>query len=208
MGQEVVVDGPLGPRRYDIVTQDANGNLHGIEIVAMLPQQSTNSLPISLLTCLALQVPGDLQGKALAVRRQCTSRRGLMKMKLEMEGKPAIQEPTESQVRKAISALRSYGSSSYASLTDAHGNYVQVAGGGVTCMLERYDAESRKRFRASHGNPSPVRPDGTILSFRAGNIPMPSDEWFMSDQVADVFTAFLRSELLPEYIVWRNAPGF
>ncbi|MGA3974260.1 DUF637 domain-containing protein, partial [Ralstonia nicotianae] len=32
VGQEVVVYGPLGPRRYDIVTQDANGLLHGIEI--------------------------------------------------------------------------------------------------------------------------------------------------------------------------------
>ncbi|MDR6484791.1 two-partner secretion domain-containing protein [Paraburkholderia terricola] len=32
VGQEVVVNGPLGPRRYDIVTQDANGNLHGIEV--------------------------------------------------------------------------------------------------------------------------------------------------------------------------------
>jgi filamentous hemagglutinin len=32
VGQEVVVNGPLGLRRYDIVTQDANGSLHGIEV--------------------------------------------------------------------------------------------------------------------------------------------------------------------------------
>nr|WP_244135701.1 filamentous hemagglutinin N-terminal domain-containing protein [Burkholderia seminalis] len=32
VGQEVSVNGPLGTRRYDIVTQDANGTLHGIEI--------------------------------------------------------------------------------------------------------------------------------------------------------------------------------
>ena len=32
VGEEVVVDGPLGPRRYDIVTQDADGTLHGIEV--------------------------------------------------------------------------------------------------------------------------------------------------------------------------------
>ncbi len=32
VGQEVVVYGPLGPRRYDIVTQDEKGLLHGIEI--------------------------------------------------------------------------------------------------------------------------------------------------------------------------------
>ncbi|MEO8121445.1 MAG: hypothetical protein ABI606_19230 [Rhodoferax sp.] len=32
VGQEMVVNGPLGPRRYDIVVQDATGNLQGIEI--------------------------------------------------------------------------------------------------------------------------------------------------------------------------------
>ncbi|MDW3684258.1 DUF637 domain-containing protein [Cupriavidus sp. CV2] len=32
VGKEVVVNGPLGARRFDIVTQDANGILHGIEI--------------------------------------------------------------------------------------------------------------------------------------------------------------------------------
>jgi Possible hemagglutinin (DUF637)/Pre-toxin domain with VENN motif len=32
VGQEMVVNGPLGPRRYDIVVQDASGKLQGIEI--------------------------------------------------------------------------------------------------------------------------------------------------------------------------------
>lgn len=32
VGKEVVVNGPPGPRRYDIVTQNANGTLHGIEV--------------------------------------------------------------------------------------------------------------------------------------------------------------------------------
>lgn len=129
-------------------------------------------------------------------------------MKFEAEGKPEIHEPRESQVTRAIKSLKSYGPSSYASLTDARGNYVQVAGGGVTCMIERYDAADRKRFRGFHEKPSAVRPDGTILSFRAGNIPMRSDEWFMSNQVAEVFLAFLNSEEFPAGVHWRDAPGF
>ncbi|AXF06526.1 hypothetical protein CUJ91_00440 [Paraburkholderia graminis] len=129
-------------------------------------------------------------------------------MKLEAEGKPEIHEPRESQVARAIKSLKSYGPSSYASLTDARGNYVQVAGGGVTCMIERYDAASRKRFRAFHDKPNTVRPDGTILSFRAGNIPMRSDEWFMSNQVTEVFVAFLNGEAFPANVRWRDAPGF
>ncbi|MGH8777609.1 hypothetical protein [Paraburkholderia sp.] len=129
-------------------------------------------------------------------------------MKLEAEGKPEIHEPRESQVTRTIKSLKSYGPSSYASLTDASGNYVQVAGGGVTCMIERYDATGNKRFRAFHDKPSAVRPDGTILSFRAGKVPMRSDEWFMSNQVAEVFVAFLKGEAFPGDVHWRDAPGF
>jgi len=129
-------------------------------------------------------------------------------MKFEAEGKPEIQKPTESQVKKAIGSLRSYGPSSYASLTNEDGSYVQVAGGGVTCMIEWYEAINKKRFRASHDNPNPTRPDGTVLSFGAGNIPMRSDEWFMATQVTDVFIAFLNGGAFPKYIAWRDAPGF
>ena len=129
-------------------------------------------------------------------------------MKFEIEGKPEAQEPRESQVKRAIKSLKSYGPSSYASLTDAVGNYVQVAGGGITCMLEWYDVKSMRRLRAFHDKPNAVFPDGTILSFRAGKIPMRSDEWFMSDQVVDVFLAFLNGRTFPEYVHWRDAPGF
>jgi hypothetical protein len=125
-------------------------------------------------------------------------------MRLEIEGKPAIENPRESQVLRSIKSLKSYGPSSYASLTDTSGNYLQVAGGGVTCMVERYDVGGRRRFRAFHDKPSAVRPDGTILAFRAGNIPMRSDEWFMADQVVDVFVAFLSGSALPAYVRWRE----
>jgi len=129
-------------------------------------------------------------------------------MKLEVEGKAAIEGVRASQIVRAVKALKSYGPSSYASLTDADGNYVQVAGGGVSCMIERYEAKSSKRSRAFHDKPSPVRPDGTILSFRAGNIPMRSDEWFMADQVIDVFILFLNGDEFPDFIHWRDSPGF
>jgi hypothetical protein len=129
-------------------------------------------------------------------------------MKLEAEGKPEIHEPKESQVKRTIELLKSYGPCSYASLTDASGNYVQVAGGGVSCMIERYEATSQRRFRAFHDKPSAVRPDGTILSFRAGNIQMRSDEWFLSTKVTEIFVAFLNRDAFPSDVHWRNSPGF
>jgi hypothetical protein len=129
-------------------------------------------------------------------------------MKFEIEGKVGISAPTTAQIGRAVKALRSYGPSSYASLTDANGSYVQIAGGGVTCMVEHFDATTRTRSRAFHDKPNPVFPDGTILAFRAGNISMRSDEWFMSTQVIDIFSAFLNNASFPAYVHWRPAPGF
>lgn len=129
-------------------------------------------------------------------------------MRLQIEGKPETHDPKEAQIRRSIKSLRSYGPSSYASLTDAGGNYIQVAGGGVTCMVERYDAIYNKRQRAFHDKPSPVYPDGTVLSFRAGNIKMRSDEWFMFDQVTEIFVAFMKGEEFPVYVKWRDCPVF
>ncbi|WP_010089731.1 hypothetical protein, partial [Burkholderia ubonensis] len=101
-------------------------------------------------------------------------------MKFDIEGKAAFIAPTPIQIARGLKSLRSYGKSSYASLTDGAGNYVQVAGGGASCMIERFEFGAQ-RWRAFHDKPSPVRPDGTILVFRAGNIPMRSDEWFIAD---------------------------
>jgi hypothetical protein len=53
---------------------------------------------------------------------------------------------------------------------------------------------------AFHDKPNPVFPDGSILVFRAGNIPMRSDEWFMSTQVIDIFSAFLSNASFPPYV--------
>ncbi|WP_080435461.1 hypothetical protein [Burkholderia ubonensis] len=128
-------------------------------------------------------------------------------MKFDIEGKAGIITPTPIQITRVLKSLRSFGKSSYASLTDAAGNYVQVAGGGVSCMIERFEFGAQ-RWRAFHDKPSPVRPDGTILVFGAGSIPMRSDEWFMANQVAEVFLAFLNGAPYPPFVHWRPAPGF
>lgn len=128
-------------------------------------------------------------------------------MKLEVEGKAGISNPTAAQVARAIRSLKSYGRSSYASLTNESGNYVQVAGGG-SCMVEIFDSPTGVRSRAFHDMPNAARPDGTILVFGAGNIPMRSDEWFMADQVVEIFLAFHNTAPFPSYVGWCPAPGF
>jgi|SRR3954467_3073458 len=125
-------------------------------------------------------------------------------MRLEIEGKPPTDHATEAQVRSAVLGLRSYGPSSFASLTDSEGNYLQVAGGGVTCMLEMRDAASRRHYRAFHDVLRPVHPDGTLLVFGGGEIPLKADEWFAAPAVADAFASFLQGEKLPSSIKWRD----
>lgn len=129
-------------------------------------------------------------------------------MRFEVEGKAPVDAPRESAIRRGIKSLRSYGPSSFASLTDIDGNYIQVGGGGVTCLVERYFAASKERLRAFHDRPSPVRPDGTLLVFRGGQIALKSDEWFLAGQVEEIFLTFLSGADFPRYLSWRPAPGF
>jgi len=128
-------------------------------------------------------------------------------MMLEVEGKAGISNPTAAQIARAIRSLRSYGRSSYASLTNESGSYVQVAGGGVSCMVELFVVPTEVRSRAFHDKPNAARPDGTILVFGAGNLPMCSDEWFMANQVVEIFLAFHANTPFPSYVGWRPAPG-
>lgn len=125
-------------------------------------------------------------------------------MKLEVEKKSPILAVNEAQVRNAIARLRSFGPNSFASLSDDHGNYLQVAGGGITCMLERRDAVSGRHFRGFRLEKNSSYPDGTRLVFGAGEIALQSDEWFNHTEVAEVFTAFLCGSELPAFINWRD----
>jgi hypothetical protein len=129
-------------------------------------------------------------------------------MRLECEGKTPIENPKASQVRKIVSSLRSYGPSSYASITDLQGSYLQVAGGGVTCLLELYQVSTRERFRAFCDTKNKAFPNGTLLVFSAGEIAMQSDEWLVADKVSDAFCCFLEGKELPSDIHWRPAPDF
>lgn len=125
-------------------------------------------------------------------------------MRLELEKKTPLDDVTEKQLNAAILSLRSYGPSSYASLTDDNGNYVQVAGGGVTCTLEKRDVTTGKHFRGYKDEKSKVFPDGTALVFGGGEIRLQADEWFNVDEVSAVFTSFLKREELPTFVRWRD----
>ena len=123
------------------------------------------------------------------------------------QNKSAIENPTVAQIKRGIAGLRSYGRTTFACLSDEDGGYIQVGGGGVTCLLELFIAAEKKHFRGYSDRISKVFPDGTLLVFGAGKIPMQADEWLYADEVAEAFCAFLTKAPLPESIRWRPAPG-
>ena len=100
--------------------------------------------------------------------------------------------------------LRSYGPSSFASLTDDQGNYLQVAGGQMTCMLERREAVNKRHFRAHLATPSKVFSDGTVLVFGGGELKLAADEWLSASVVLDAFLAFFKGQPLPPLLKWRD----
>ena len=127
-------------------------------------------------------------------------------MKFEGQNFAALNAPLDEVLAKRLLALRSYGRHSYASLTDAQGNYIQVAGGGVTCMVESFDAATSTRLRAFHDKPSPVFPDGTVLAFGGGELCLKSDEWFHASAVVEIFKCFKHGHRYPDTVHWRQAP--
>lgn len=130
-----------------------------------------------------------------------------MKMILEVEKKEPVVVEKFSSVEKALNSLKSYGPSSYASLTKEDGSYLQVAGGRVTCVLEYRVPSDQKHLRAYLATPK-VSYEGTqTLMFGGGHMNMEPDEMLFIDDVIAAFKAFFNAESLPENLLWRDMPG-
>jgi len=125
-------------------------------------------------------------------------------MRFEVENKPPIEGPSARRVRAGILSLRNHGRHSFATLADDRGNYLLVAGGGVTCMLERRDVDAGRMLRAFVDRPAKTVPDGTILAFGAGQLRLLADEWLTAPQVAEAFDAFLLGKPWPVQLHWRD----
>ncbi len=125
-------------------------------------------------------------------------------MILECEKRPTVTSVTASIVKRVVKSLRSYGPSSFAVLTDAQGNHVQVAGGGITCMVEMREIEGGKHYRAFLMESRKGCPDGTLLVFGGGTLSLKADEWLTSDQALEILLAFLAGQELPKNVFWRE----
>lgn len=125
-------------------------------------------------------------------------------MLFEREGASPLSAPTAKRLASELRKLRSYGKSSFASLTRSDGSYVQTAGGGAGCLLEWRDTERNTHLRAFVERPTVPFEDGTELVFGGGRIPLRRDEWLNISLVTSAFVAFLGGEPFPPSISWRD----
>lgn len=125
-------------------------------------------------------------------------------MILERQGATLINDPSPKQLELELKRLKISGRSSFASLTDDSGSYVQVAGGGVACMLEWRDYKSRSHMRAYLKTSIVPFEDGTELIFAGGRIPLRQDEWLNINLIIKAFVAFSCGEPFPAAIFWRD----
>lgn len=123
-------------------------------------------------------------------------------MILERQNTPPRSSPTPAQIRRSLRTLKSYGKHTFASITAPDGSYLQVAGGGVACMLERRDADGA-RWRAFLDEPTSPFEDGTELTFGGGRIALMRDEWLRIEAVTQAFVAFSEGLALPAELLWR-----
>lgn len=125
-------------------------------------------------------------------------------MTFEREGAQALTGPALRVLARELRKLQGHGKSSFASLTRPDGSYVQVAGGGICCLLERRDAGEGRQWRAFLSEPTVPFEDGTELVFGGGRVRLRQDEWLNIDLVVEVFTAFLEGRTLPDSVRWRD----
>ncbi|MEM6730220.1 MAG: hypothetical protein AAF658_01620, partial [Myxococcota bacterium] len=117
-------------------------------------------------------------------------------IKFEREGCKALENPGSERITSELKKLRSYGPSSFASITRETGEYLQVAGGAAGAFLEH--RVGGKHYRAFQRDPVVPFEDGTKLEFTAGVVALNRNEWFQMKQVCEAFVAFAEGSPLPD----------
>ena len=125
-------------------------------------------------------------------------------MLLEVENRPIQQVDSFDVVETVLRDLRSYGSRSFAISTNSNGDFVQVAGGRVTCVLEHKTARDERPKRAFLTEKK-VPFEGTqTLMFGGGHMQMEPDEILFIDDVVNTFRTFFNGQDVSKKLRWRS----
>ena len=127
-------------------------------------------------------------------------------MRLEIQNRKSKEVKDFGPVEKGLRDLRSYGKNTFAILTDADANYIQVAGGSMSCVVEMRGAGEDFPSRG-YLSTSRVPFEGPQdFRFGGGKLIVNPEEFLSIDQVVDLFRCFFKGEPMPSWVSWRKIP--
>lgn len=125
-------------------------------------------------------------------------------MILEVENKKNFINVSFKEIERNLLKLKSYGKNSFAILSDDRGNFIQVAGGGVTCVVERKSFGESTIYRAFLIEPRNKYEGLQEIYFGGGSLKVnPNEILFISD-VIDCFKSFYDNISYPKSINWTD----
>lgn len=114
-------------------------------------------------------------------------------MTFEVENMLPVLTTKFEKIERGLRDLKSYGKRSFASLTREDGSYLQVAGGGQTCILELRMTSDDTHLRAYLVPPRVPFEGGQTILFGGGQLTARPDEILGVDGIVEIFRAFLRA---------------
>jgi len=122
-------------------------------------------------------------------------------MKFERENTKPIKGPSAKQLSSSLKHLKG-SKRSFAILSSNDENFIQMTGGGYSCILEiSIDGEL---FRASQEKAMVPWAETTTLHTSCGEFKVEPKEYFNVQQVTDAFVKFLAGDRTHEKYKWKR----
>ncbi len=122
---------------------------------------------------------------------------------LQRDGCKAVVDPSEAQLLQHLRRLKMVGRSHFLVLSTLEGNWIQVAGGSLCCIVERYCATSQVLWRAHRVKGMPVYQDASRFKLRGVDRAIQGDEILHMAEAEEIALAFRAGSDLSDLFPWR-----
>ncbi|SFH55191.1 hypothetical protein [Planctomicrobium piriforme] len=125
------------------------------------------------------------------------------KYRYESQCGTSVINPTEEDLVKLLARLDGT-TDSYASLTDAHGSYVQVGGGPQAFTAEEREILSKGKFCHRKAARSILDQEERRVMIGGANVLVKADEILDIDTVKQIFISFRNGTKSCQAVIWRD----
>jgi hypothetical protein len=122
---------------------------------------------------------------------------------LQRDGCKAVVDPSERQLLHNLRSLKLYGRSQFLVLSTMDGDWIQIAGGTLSCIVERYSAETPVLWRAHRRLALSSFRDATKFGFRGHDREVAPDEILRMAEAEEILLAFRSGSDVSALMSWR-----